>query len=351
MNNKRFKTLSGYWSNISPVKEGKKNHNFAEGHIQTGMNQEEKVLFFFQKPNTTSAAYENALTACREKKSSLVSGLSEDSEGCFLTCRTTEIKPKAVIFERRKSSNETTDLNAIVNNDVDGILNDDTVTITGRIFKLHNQTIIKKFDSTKQSKIDKVCRGGVIANETGALIIMLWENLAKEIVENDNITLKHMRKMVDANGITFFSSTFRTEFTKSTTELSNYDEEGAQELFDVKVQLFKETVCVVESVVVDINTVCPRCKTKCTSDERIVTCSNSACGASFKRKTNSIRADITARDDKNECLYLTAYQDVLGESAGEIDKDTIIDFFMDNDDKFKIMYHFRSKVIEKIQSN
>ncbi|CAF1325853.1 unnamed protein product [Adineta steineri] len=115
--------------------------------------------------------------------------------------------------------------------------------------------------------------------------------------------------------------------TESTIQLSDYDEEVVDELIDVRTELFEETICAVESVVVDINTVCPRCKTKCTPDERIVSCSNSACGASFKRKTNFIRADITACDDGNECLDSIAYQDVLVESVGDIDKDTIYNFF------------------------
>jgi hypothetical protein len=81
MNPKRFKSLNGFWTNISPVKEGKKNHNYAEAFIQTGTDKEDKILFFFEKPNTNSKAYEKALTAFRTKQSSIVSGLSEDSEG------------------------------------------------------------------------------------------------------------------------------------------------------------------------------------------------------------------------------------------------------------------------------
>ncbi|CAF1060318.1 unnamed protein product [Adineta steineri] len=129
-------------------------------------------------------------------------------------------------------------------------------------------------------KFDKVYRSNAIANETGAIIIVLWENLANEL--------------------RFFNF-------KSTIQLSDYDEEVVDELIDVKTELFEETICAVESVVVDINTIRPRCKTKCTSDERTVSCSNSACGASFKRKTNFIRADITAHEDGNECLHSIAY--------------------------------------------
>lgn len=81
MNAKRFKTLNGLWINISPVKKGKKNHNYAEASIQTGTEQQDKILFFFEKPNTSSKAYESALTAFRAKQSSIVSSLTEDSEG------------------------------------------------------------------------------------------------------------------------------------------------------------------------------------------------------------------------------------------------------------------------------
>jgi hypothetical protein len=78
---KRFKTLSGYVTNISPVKEGKKQHNWAEGHLQTGANMEEKVLFFFEKPRLTSPLYENAVAAFENKTAVSVSGLSEGKEG------------------------------------------------------------------------------------------------------------------------------------------------------------------------------------------------------------------------------------------------------------------------------
>ena len=81
---KRFKTLSGFLTNVSPVKEGKKQHNWAEGFIQTGATSEEKVLFFFEKPRTSSAAYEKAVTAYKEKTAVAVSGLAEDADGTFI---------------------------------------------------------------------------------------------------------------------------------------------------------------------------------------------------------------------------------------------------------------------------
>ena len=81
MSAKRFKTLSGFLTNVSPVKEGKKQHNWAKGHIQTGANGDEKVLFFFEKPKVSSPLYENALSAFNKKTAVAVSGLSEDKDG------------------------------------------------------------------------------------------------------------------------------------------------------------------------------------------------------------------------------------------------------------------------------
>jgi len=81
MSAKRFNTLTGFLTNVSPVKEGKKQHNWAEGHIQTGASTEQKVLFFFEKPKTSNAAYESAVAAYKEKTAVAVSGLSEDGDG------------------------------------------------------------------------------------------------------------------------------------------------------------------------------------------------------------------------------------------------------------------------------
>ena len=81
MSAKRFKTVSGYVTNISPVKEGKKQHNWAEGQIQTGANTEEKVLFFFEKPKSSSPLYESAMAAFNKKSGVSVSDLSEDKDG------------------------------------------------------------------------------------------------------------------------------------------------------------------------------------------------------------------------------------------------------------------------------
>ena len=92
MSAKRFKTLSGYVSNISPVKEGKKQHNWAEGLIQTGANTEEKVLFFFEKPKLSSPLYENVMSAFNKKTGVSVTGLSEDKEGSDIFLKAEERK-------------------------------------------------------------------------------------------------------------------------------------------------------------------------------------------------------------------------------------------------------------------
>lgn len=84
MSAKRFKTLSGYLTNVSRVKEGKKQHNWAEAHLQTGTGNEEKVLFFFEKPKVSSALYESALSAFEKKTAIAVSALSEDNDGTFV---------------------------------------------------------------------------------------------------------------------------------------------------------------------------------------------------------------------------------------------------------------------------
>ena len=60
--------------------------------------------------------------------------------------------------------------------------------------------------------------------------------------------------------------------------------------------LFQEITCTIDSVSVDLHIMCPRCRTKTTSVERLVTCLNTSCGATFKSKTTSIRADLNATE-------------------------------------------------------
>ena len=65
------------------------------------------------------------------------------------------------------------------------------------------------------------------------------------------------------------------------TELE-YDEEAAEALMDADVKLFQEVKCSVDSITVDLQITCPRCKTKTSSNERLVVCSNSSSGATFR---------------------------------------------------------------------
>ncbi|CAF1688718.1 unnamed protein product, partial [Adineta ricciae] len=73
----------------------------------------------------------------------------------------------------------------------------------------------------------------------------------------------------------------------------NYDEEAAEALYDCELTLFQQVTGTVDSVCVDLQIICPRCKTKTTSTDRLVCCSNSTCSATLKSKVSSIRADIT----------------------------------------------------------
>ncbi|CAF4195397.1 unnamed protein product, partial [Rotaria sordida] len=209
----------------------------------------------------------------------------------FLACRTSEVKAKNVTFERRKSIDEKkVNLGAV--SDTGSSSNEDTITISGRIIKLKESISIKKFDNSLQKKVEKKYRTGVLANSTGAVIIMLWENMANEIKENDYVILRNMRRSMDGNSYTYFSTTFRTECINTTNECDDYDEESALNLLDIEITLFKTILCTVDSVLIDILTICPRCKTRSTCNENLAVCSNVTCGATFKTKSSSIRADL-----------------------------------------------------------
>ena len=58
----------------------------------------------------------------------------------------------------------------------------------------------------------------------------------------------------------------------------DYDEEAAESLFE----LFQEMECSIESIYVDPQITCPRGKTRTSSNERLVVCSNSSCQATFR---------------------------------------------------------------------
>ena len=95
-----------------------------------------------------------------------------------MTCRTSEVKPRHVTFEPREIAKETIDLSAA--NDTASSSSDD-VTISGRVVKLGNSTSIMKYDNVTQQKVKKVYRTGVIADSTGAVQVMLWEEIGNEV--------------------------------------------------------------------------------------------------------------------------------------------------------------------------
>ena len=78
-----------------------------------------------------------------------------------------------------------------------------------------------------------------------------------------------------------------------------YDEEAAESLINVDVTLFQEVKCSVDSVSVDLQITCPRCKTKTTSNERLVVCSNSSCAATFRSKATSVRVEFIVTETGN----------------------------------------------------
>ena len=71
-----------------------------------------------------------------------------------------------------------------------------------------------------------------------------------------------------------------------------YDEQAAEALVHVKLSLFQQIECSIESVSVDLQIMGPRCKIRTSSDERLVVCSNSSCGATFRSKSTSVRVEF-----------------------------------------------------------
>ena len=71
------------------------------------------------------------------------------------------------------------------NTSIDTVLNsstsDDTINITGRVLKLNPIVTMMKYDNVSQKKIEKSCRTGVIGDGTGAVLVMLWEEVAKSV--------------------------------------------------------------------------------------------------------------------------------------------------------------------------
>jgi len=96
---KRFKTLSGFITSLTPVKSGKKDYDYAHGRIQTGTDNEEKLVFLFKKPSKSSAAYEATEKALLNKSSVTIDGICEDVDGkieftTFFEQKTSTLKKK-----------------------------------------------------------------------------------------------------------------------------------------------------------------------------------------------------------------------------------------------------------------
>ncbi len=56
--------------------------------------------------------------------------------------------------------------------------NEDLVNVSGQIIKINPEIHIKKYDNVLQKIVDKRYRTIVLANQTGAIIVMLWENMS-----------------------------------------------------------------------------------------------------------------------------------------------------------------------------
>ena len=80
------------------------------------------------------------------------------------------------------------------------------------------------------------------------------------------------------------------------TNNDEYDEDAALDLIGRELSLFKEIVGTIDSVTVDLHIMCPRCKTRSTSNDKLVTCSNISCSTTFKSKISSVRADLKVTD-------------------------------------------------------
>lgn len=110
-----------------------------------------------------------------------------------MTCRNTEVKNQTVSFKRKNSTDEEEGEEEINLNDMtdnNGSTNEDLVNINGEIIQISEELSIEKFDSTLQKKKTKVYRTAVLANNTGAVLLVLWENLA------NNVTYFFIRKHI-----------------------------------------------------------------------------------------------------------------------------------------------------------
>ena len=79
--------------------------------------------------------------------------------GTFLTCRTSEIKPRQVTFDRREITDTKIDLGLALTT---APSSDDMITISGRVLKSSPIMFIMKYDNVTHQKVNKIYRTGVI---------------------------------------------------------------------------------------------------------------------------------------------------------------------------------------------
>jgi hypothetical protein len=93
------------------------------------------------------------------------------------------VKDRTVTFKRRNSADEErTDFNAITNSN--SSCNEDMVTLSGQIIKIDPEVHITKYDNVLQQKIEKHYRTAILANGTGAVIVMIWEKMSDNVSPN-----------------------------------------------------------------------------------------------------------------------------------------------------------------------
>ena len=88
------------------------------------------------------------------------------------------MKNRQVPFDLQQVTNNT-DIGNVLN----GSTSDDTINITGRVVKLNPLSTIMKYDNVSQRKVQKSYRTAVIADQTGAVLVILWEEIAKNVSE------------------------------------------------------------------------------------------------------------------------------------------------------------------------
>ena len=101
------------------------------------------------------------------------------SVGGYLTCRTSELKNRQVSFDLQEVTN-----NMNIGNLLNSSTSDETINFTGRVVKLNPITTIMKYDNVSQQKVAKSYRTAVIGDLTGAVLVILWEDIAKNVSEN-----------------------------------------------------------------------------------------------------------------------------------------------------------------------